>query len=417
MSAPVLAARAAGITGSLIDSSTSLLQRQSHDVVRLAMGSPAAEAIPADTLSSIAADIFRDATTAAFDYGPTEGESALRNALIAFYETSDPADAIDPASLIVTTGGMQGLDIACKLFVDRGDLVAVESPTYTNGSATITSYEGELLEVPVDENGMDTAELVARVHAMGRTPRLIYTIPSFQNPSGTTLSLERRLELIELAAEWNAVILEDDPYALLRFSGEPLPSLGKLAQGRVPVIGVRTFSKILAPGLRVGWITAAPEIVARMIDAKQGMDTCTNVPLQLVVAEFMRRGLLDSHLASLRTQYHERKVALQDALAAQLGEFGAHWTDPMGGFFLWATIPGVDSEALFGIALEQGVAFIPGSAFSASGEFNDALRLCFASTPIDRLYEGAERLRRAIEIQLGHASRPQGTSGVATRGT
>jgi 2-aminoadipate transaminase len=367
------------------------------------MGSPAAEAIPAGTLSEIAADILREGATAAFDYGPTEGETVLRDALIAFQESSDPTDPIDPESLIVTSGGMQGLDLACKLFVDRGDLVAVESPTYTNGSATITSYEGELLEVPVDADGMVVAELVAQVQARGRAPRVIYTIPTFQNPSGTTLSLERRLELLELAAEWNAVVIEDDPYTLLRFSGDPLPSLERLAEGRVPVIGVRTFSKILAPGLRVGWVTATPEIIARMIDAKQGMDTCTNVPLQLVVAEFMRRGLLDSHLASLRTQYHERKVALQDALAHELGPFGARWTDPAGGFFLWATIPGVDSDALFSIALEQGVAFIPGSAFSASGHFNDALRLCFASTPIDRLYEGAKRLRRAVEIQLGEA--------------
>jgi 2-aminoadipate transaminase len=389
------ASRVDGITGSVIDSSTSLLERQTHDIVRMAMGSPAGDAIPSATFGALLGDLAAEGASA-FDYGPTEGDASLRRALMDFLAAQ--GTPVDPHELLITTGGMQGLDLACKLFVESGDLVAVESPTYTNGAATISGYEGRMVEIPGDEDGMDVEALAWAADEEREPPKLIYTIPTFQNPAGTTLSLERRERLIELAADWGAVVLEDDPYGLLRFEGNDLPTLRELGAGRVRVLGVRTFSKILAPGLRVGWVEAEPEIVARMIDARQGMDTCTAPPMQRLVARFLAGGHADRHLASLRGEYHRRKVSLQRALHDELAGLDASWTDPEGGFFLWLTLPPeIDTEALFPIALAEGVAYIPGPAFSIGGRFTNALRLAFSAETPDRAREGVRRLARAID--------------------
>jgi 2-aminoadipate transaminase len=301
------------------------------------------------------------------------------------------------ARLTITSGGMQGLDLACKLFVDPGDLFVVESPTYTNGSATARSYQADLLEVPVDEDGMQVDVLEDLVHRAGRTPKAIYAIPTFQNPSGATLSLERRRRLLELARSWGSMVIDDDPYGMLRFEGEPVPTLHELAEGDPLVFSVRTFSKIIAPGLRVGWVDTAPELQQLLINAKQAMDTCTNHPMQRLLARFLSGGHLAAHLETQRAEYRRRKRALQQALAEHFSG-RARWTDPEGGFFLWVTFEaGVDTEALFPIALAQGVAFIPGNAFSPSKRFPDALRICFATTPPERIAEGVRRLARAVD--------------------
>jgi 2-aminoadipate transaminase len=392
------AVRAASFTGSPIDDSTSLLQSQTHDIVRLAMGSPASEAIPSEVFASMLGTALPGDRTGAYDYGPTEGEAGLRELLIEFLEGHDGV-ALAGERLLITSGGMQGLDLACKLFVDPGDLVAVESPTYTNGTGVIAGYGGEVLEVPTDEDGLNVEAL--RELASGREPKMIYVIPNFQNPSGVTLSLERREQLVELARSWGSVILEDDPYRQLRFEGDPLPSLEEMAAGAVRVVSVHTFSKILAPGLRVGWVTADADVVRRMVAAKQTLDTCTNVPMQRLVAGFMAAGRLDEHIVELRSEYHARKRDMQRALRTHFGDLEAHWTDPDGGFFLWLTLPEpVDCQALFPVALREGVAFIPGSAFSVSKRFTNALRLAFSATRGERTELGIMRLRAALDRYL-----------------
>jgi 2-aminoadipate transaminase len=391
-----LAARADTLVGSVIDSSTSLLAAQKHDVVRFAMGSPAHEFVPVGVFNDIAATL-HDADS--YTYGATEGEPRLLAALLG-YLASTP-EATTEERVTITSGGMQGLDLAFKLFVDPGDLVVVESPTYTNGSATALSYGAELLEVPMDADGLDVDELERLVEAGGRAPKAIYTIPNFQNPSGTTLSTARRVRLIELARRWNAVIIDDDPYGLLRFAGEDLPGFRELSGEDPLVFSVRTFSKILAPGLRVGWVDADPSLRQLVINAKQAMDTCTNVPAQHVVAEFIRRGGLDAHLAGLRREYRSRKAAMMDSIGRHLAG-RVRTTDPEGGFFLWVTLLGpdaaVDSRRLFEIALAEGVAFIPGPALSAGGRFPDAFRLCFASSDPERTEEGIRRLAGALDL-------------------
>jgi 2-aminoadipate transaminase len=388
------AARAAGLVGSVIDSSTSLLHKQTHDIVRFAMGSPAAEAVPSEILAAIAAVQLREPH--AYDYAATEGDPPLHAALLQML--SGTSDETTADRLTITAGGMQGLDLFFKIFVDPGDLVVVESPTYTNGSATALSYGATLLEVPVDDDGMDVDALEELVAAAGRTPKAIYTIPTFQNPSGVTLSLERRHRLLDLARAWGSMVIDDDPYGLLRFAGEPLPTLRELGAGDPLVFAVRTFSKIVAPGLRVGWVDTVPELQPLLINAKQAMDTCTNLPAQRLLTGFLTGGHLENHLKTQRAEYKRRKEAMHAALREHFGDI-ARWTDPEGGFFCWVTLDnGVHATELFDRALAEGVAFIPGAAFSPSGRFTDALRLCFASTPPDRIHEGVARLRRAVNL-------------------
>ena len=398
-----LADRAANLVGSVIDSSTSLLAAQTHDIVRFAMGSPADEAVPLAEFRDIAEKVIDHSS---MTYGATEGEPVLLTALVDYLAgTSDPTSE---DRVTITSGGMQGLDLACKIFINPGDLVIVESPTYTNGSATALSYGAELLEAPTDGNGLIVDDLPGLVAAAGRTPKAIYTIPNFQNPSGTTLSLPRRQRLLELAHEWNAVIIADDPYGLLRFEGDDLPSFQALSPGDPLIFSVRTFSKILAPGLRVGWVDTDPALRQLVINAKQAMDTSTNVPAQHIVAEFIRRGCLDNHLAGLRTDYKHRKDSMQASITRHLGD-RVTTTDPEGGFFIWLTLQGEDARIstrkLFETALAEGVAFIPGPALSPGGRFDDALRLCFASTTPERAEEGIVRLRRAMNVELANAAR------------
>ncbi len=389
-----LAARADQLVGSVIDASTSLLASQTHDVVRFAMGSPAAEAIPAAVLADIGVETIGAASPDAFDYAASEGDPRLRSALRAML--AGTGEEVSEEQLTITSGGMQGLDLAFKLFVDPGDVVAIESPTYTNGSATALSYQARLMEVPVDDRGMDVDALEALADRDG-PPKVIYTIPTFQNPSGATLSLERREQLLGLARRWGAVIVDDDPYGMLRFEGEAIPSLYELGGGDPLVLAVRTFSKIVAPGLRVGWVAADPSLQQLLVNAKQAMDTCTNLPAQRLLAGFLEGGHLEDHLRTQRAEYRSRKRAMQQALAQHFGD-GAAWTDPEGGFFLWVTFGDeVDTQELFEVALAEGVAYIPGNAFSPSGRFPHALRVCFASTPPERIAEGVARLHRALE--------------------
>ncbi|MFP3459721.1 PLP-dependent aminotransferase family protein [Arthrobacter globiformis] len=384
------AARTRGLGGSIIDSSTTLLQRQTHDIVSFAMGSPAAEVVPSEAFSEIYSSLLATNGAEVFGYGATEGETALRDELLAYLETTPERTSAE--RLIITSGGMQGLDLAGKLFVDPGDLVIVEAPTYTNGSATLLAYGADIVEAPIDDDGMMVGALPELVQKAGRLPKAIYVIPNFQNPTGTAMSLERRRLLLALAREWQSIIIDDDPYGMLRFDHMHIPGFRELGGGDPLVFSVRTFSKILAPGLRVGWVDADPTIVAKLIDAKQTMDTCTNVPNQLLSAEFLRRGELEPHLGRLRSEYHRRMRAMQASLEKHFAG-QATWTNPQGGFFLWLTFGDhVDTSKLFDAAVRNGVAFIPGRAFSVTGGFGNALRLCFASQTPERSELGISRL-------------------------
>jgi 2-aminoadipate transaminase len=398
--APRFAARAAGITGSIIDGSIALLQRRQQPTISFAMGCPAAEAIPAAAIANLVAEILRDPAAKALNYGPTEGEASLRRALLDFLAGSGQMVAED--RLMITAGGTQGLDLTAKLFVDPGDLVIAEEPSYTNGTAIITGYQGRILRCPMDDAGMQVERLPGLIAAAGKTPKLAYVIPNSQNPGGTTLSLARRRLLLELAERHDFMVLEDDPYGLLYFDRPPPESLLSLDRGRGRVIAVHTFSKILSPGLRVGWIVAAPAVIERMIAAKQGLDTCANLLGQRIIAGFLAAGRMTRHLVTLRAAYRRRRDAMLAALAESFeGLQGTRWTIPDGGFFVWVELPGdLSTDALFPLALDEGVAFIPGSAFVAADGPRNAMRLCFANSSPAEIAEGAGRLRRAVDRMM-----------------
>ena len=390
-----LANRTSALIGSVIDSSTRLLAQQQHDIVRFAMGAPGEDLLPLAELD----EAFAYASTGRYDYGESQGEPALVKEIIKL--SSEMGLETSEERIVVTNGAMQGLDLAFKLLINPGDVVLVESPTYPNGYATATSYEAQAVSAPLDSEGLVVEALPDLVRKIGKPPKVIYTIPTFQNPTGVTLSLERRLQLIELATKWGSVIIEDDPYSMLRFAGSPVPSLLELSPRNPAIFRVQSFSKILAPGLRVGWIDVDPRLQALAVNAKQAIDTCTNVPNQRAVARLLERNVLEGHLARLLPLYRERKSEMSSSLASVFGNTVTQ-TEPEGGFFVWVNfineLATLDTEKLFPTALAEGVAFVPGSAFSADGAFVNSLRLSFATSSPDRIREGVHRLKRAIGL-------------------
>lgn len=395
-----LATRAAQMLGSPVDSSLTLLQAYGKDVISFGMGSVGPDAIPGAALAELATQVLDDPSNSSFNYGPTEGEQSLRTELLAILHASgQPADE---ETLLITTGGMQGLDLVCKLFLNPGDLVLTESPTYANALVTIASYQGRVVECPTDDDGIVVGAIPDVVARAGQAPKLIYVIPNYQNPTGFCLSQERRLTLLELARKYNAVILEDDPYGELSYDGIELPSLFRLDGAAGSVVSVNTFSKVVAPGLRVGWVLARPDIIRRMVSARHGMDTCTNVVGQRLVASFLANHGLEPHVIQLRERYGRKLAVLLRELDRLFGaEPGVEWSRPTGGFFVWLKLPGIDADALLKVAMEEGVFFIPGSAFTTTTGFKDRLRLCFTYPSESQIVEGVARLKTAFQRHLG----------------
>lgn len=388
------AARAVDLTGSAVDSSVGLLQRYGGDVISFGMGAAGPDAIPGRVLGELAAEILADPDNSTLNYGPTEGEASLRSVLLASLAASgQPATE---ETLLITSGGMQGLDLVCKMFLEPGGVVVTESPTYANALVTIATYEGRVVECPTDDHGIDVDAIPELVARLDRTPSLFYIIPNHQNPTGVTLSDDRRGRLIELARRYHAVILEDDPYGQLAYDGATHASLLQLDAGAGNVVSVNTFSKVIAPGLRVGWVVAHPEVTRRMVAARHGMDTCTNVLGQRLVAEFMANHDLEAHVSTLRQSYSTKLKAMLSGLERHFGGVsGARWTQPTGGFFVWLRLPGVSADEMLTVAMDCGVFFIPGSAFTTTGGFGDCLRLNFTYPSEAEIAEGLVRLRSA----------------------
>ena len=364
---------------------------QDGSVLSLAGGIPAVEAIPLEELRAAAAEL----GTAAFQYTPTEGYAPLVAVLAARTATELGRD-VGEDQLLVTGGSQQALDLLGRVLLDPGDLVAMEHPGYLGAIQAWEAYEPAFLAVPVDADGMDTGAL-ADALAAGARPKLVYTVPDFSNPTGATLTAGRRAELAELAGRYGFLIVEDDPYGHLRFSGEPLAPVGSLS-GHVVRLG--TVSKTVAPGLRVGWAVGPPELIALMVRAKQAADLQASTTGQAMALALLERpGWLDAQVARIVPLYRERALALARALREHVGD-AIELRDPAGGMFLWGrlTAPGSDSEALLTRAIAHGVAFVPGAAFTVpgGGPLRDGLRLSYATLSPVQLDEAARRLASAI---------------------
>jgi 2-aminoadipate transaminase len=367
------------------------------DILSFAGGLPAPESFPVEAIARAHERVFAEEAAAALQYGTTEGFGPLR-AWIA-ERLHGRGIACTPENVIVTSGSQQGIDLTAKILLDAGDTVVVENPSYLAALQVFSGYEARIATVGSDDEGMRTSELERVIDQTGA--KLIYVTPTFQNPKGTTLSLERRLQLVKIAREKNVAILEDEPYAELRYAGAALPSLAALDPD-APVVHLGTFSKTLAPGLRIAWAVAAPETIHALTVAKQAADLHTNTLTQRAVARMLETFDYDGHLAGIRDLYGDRCRAMRAAVAASFPK-GTRCTDPAGGLFLWASVPGVDADELLVDALRDRVAFVPGAPFFARTPDRSALRLNFSNRPSELIAEGIARLGRAAAKRLAGA--------------
>jgi len=382
------------VFGSFIDETIGIVARQTRDTVSFAVGSPSREALDLVGADDLAATVIRREGAKALGYGITEGEPELRDVIAA--SARDHGVGADASEVLVSAGALQAIDLACRVYLRSGDVVVAESPAFANALSAFRNHGARVLEIPVDSEGLDVAEAARRIRKLGVRPRMFFVVPNFQNPTGETLSLERREALLALAASHDAVVVEDDPYGSLRYRGDDVPSLAAL--GGAEVVSIGTFSKTFLPGLRVGWVIAHTEVIARMSRAKQTMDSSTGTLAQRIVLEFHRRGGADAHIGRLRELYREKQDRARIALARELAGTGIAWNDPEGGFYFWVRLPqGVSARALLDVALEEGVAFVPGDAFAIDADHRSALRFSISAPTPDRIDEGVRRLRRAFD--------------------
>lgn len=386
-----LARRTLALRSSAIRDLLAITQRP--EVISLAGGLPAPVSFPVDELRAVTDEVFATAPGELLQYSTTEGLPALR-AWVAARAAADRGTDVPADDVLITHGSQQGLDLVAKALVDPGSVVAIDEPGYVGAIQALSLFEPEFLPIPVDHHGLDVDALECRL-AAGARPRLLYTVVNFQNPTGATLTVERRARLAALAERYGFVIVEDDPYSALRFAGEPLPSVARWSDR---VVSLGTFSKLVVPGLRVGWIVAPPWLMPVLVRAKQGADLHTSSWGQVVLARLLeRRGWLDDHIAALVRIYGVRAKALADGLAAELGERLA-FHRPDGGMFLWARLTtGHSARELFHAALARDVAFVPGDAFFTGEPDHTSLRLSYSVGTPDELAEGARRLGLAAQ--------------------
>jgi len=379
------AERTRGDVGDGIASVLALLGRS--DVISFAGGFPAPETFPRERVAALLHEFAETGESSAFQYAPARGLAGALDALAARLERLQGLRPADD-ELLITSGGIEALALVGKAFLDRGDVVVVEAPTYLGAIQSFRSFETELVPVALDDEGLDVGELERRL-AGGLRPKLLYTIPDHQNPAGVSLAADRRAALVELARRFGFLIVEDVAYRDLSFDDDPLPSLWSL--GPDIVVQAGTTSKSLFPGLRLGWAAGPAGVVDRLVSAKQVSDQCAGALGQRLFEESERRGLIDEQLVRSRALYRRKCDAMLAALERALPE-AARWTAPRGGFFSWLTIPGTDAVELAGRAIEQGVAVVPGMLFFPDGRGAESMRLSFSLVDMDQIGEGIERL-------------------------
>lgn len=365
-------------------------------MISFAGGYPASDLFDVDGLQQAEARAYQDPNSC-LQYGPTDGLPRLKHELIDLMARRGVPCASN--EMLVTTGSQQGLDLLLRVLVSPGDVVFTEQPAYPATLQALKLQQAKIVTVPVDAHGLDVDHLAALL-ASGTVarPKLLYTVPTFANPTGATITRERRIALLKLAVQYKFLIVEDDPYGDLRFSGVAVPSIISLAAevegSRDWVVHFASLSKIVAPGLRVGWTIAPAEITRRCVIAKQTVDLCSAPWTQAIAAEYLADGALERHLPRITEMYGRKCEALCEALRSQFGDT-LQFHRPEGGMFVWARIEGIDASALLQHAIENKVMFVPGKAFFADRIDPASLRLSFAAPGIADIEEGAKRLRRA----------------------
>ncbi len=391
--------RAKGMRASEIRELLKLTQKP--DIISFAGGLPNPEAFPTDIIAELTAEVLEEFGHKALQYGTTEGLPALREAFARYYSEHDMPSTED--EILIVSGSQQGLDLLSKVFLDPGDTVVVGSPTYLGGLAAFRAFQASFATVPLDSGGMKIdvlEEKIKRLIAGGKKPKFVYVIPTFQNPTGTTMPEDRRKRIIELAEEYDLLIVEDNPYGRLRYVGKPLKPIKHYDHsGRVIYLG--TLSKTLVPGFRIATVVASEDLIRKLTIAKQSTDLCSTTFTQFIAARYIERGYLDSHLEKIRALYGHKMKVMLDAMDEYMPE-KVKWTRPEGGMFLWVTLPeGCDTVEMFKKAIEKKVAYVVGTAFYADGGGHRSMRLNFSYPTDEQIVEGVKRLAEVIREEMG----------------
>lgn len=369
-------------------------------VISFGGGLPDASLFPLKEIAEITAEVLETKGYLALQYGPTQGETEMLESLAEHMNAFD--DTVSVEQLCVTSSSQQGLDLISLLFLDAGASIVLELPSYLGGVQAFRRCGADMRGVSMDGDGMKTDELkgvLEQLDGEGKKPRFIYVIPDFQNPSGITMSLERRKALLEIAAERGVPIVEDSPYRELSFSGEVLPSLWKLSGGR-GVIMLKTFSKMLFPGMRMGWMAAEPFLIEKLVMLKQSVDLCTPSFTQLILASYIRRGKMRETIERAIECYRPKRTAMLEALEKYMPE-GVSWSRPSGGMFLWLTLPErIDTREIFMTAIEHNVAYVIGRPFHCDNSGGNTLRLNYSFPSVEQIGEGIKQLAEAIKEVL-----------------
>ena len=388
--------RASRLKSSAIRDLLSVTERS--DIISLAGGLPYTREFKMETMVSATSACMLRQGNEALQYGASEGHIGLKKHIVSIM--AGDGIEVDEEDFIITDGSQQALDLLAKVFIDPGDVVLVEAPSYLGALNAFEGYEPEVVGIPLDDEGLRVDKLEDRLKAMaagGIKPKFMYLVPNFHNPAGVTLSAERRRRILELSREYDLLLVEDNPYGRLRFEGEDIPSLRALDDH---VVYLSTFSKIFSPGLRLGWIVAPHPILEKIIFAKQSADLCSSSFTQRVVEEFLNANDLNNYLSQLVDRYRSRRDAMLGALKEYFPE-ETGWTEPQGGFFVWASLPKfIDTTEMLAEAINQKVAYVPGRAFFADGRGANFMRLAFCYPTEAQIDEGIKRLAGVVKDQI-----------------
>ncbi|MCD6477500.1 MAG: PLP-dependent aminotransferase family protein [Candidatus Aenigmarchaeota archaeon] len=371
-------------------------------MISFAGGLPSPHSFPIKEIERLSIKVLKNEGTMALQYGATEGVREFRRT-IAKRMNKKLKIKCKEENVLITTGSQQVLDLVTKIFVDPRDLVVVEVPTYIGALCSFRNYQSKFLTVGMDSEGMKVDELESKLREMNKKKRerikFIYSIPNFHNPKGITLSMERRKHLLEISKKYQIPILEDDPYIELRYRGKTLPTMKSMDKEGL-VIYTSTFSKILSPGLRLGWVVADGELIKKLSMAKQGTDLSTNVFSQYIANEYIKTGLVDKHIPKIRKMYKKREEVMLESLEEYFPD-GCEWTKPDGGMFLWVTLPKkINTKKMFNEAIKRKVAYIHGAAFCVDGSGYNEMRLNFSNQDENNIREGIKRLGNLIKKKL-----------------
>lgn len=374
---------------------------QLPDMISLAGGLPNPKAFPVEAMRKCLDNIFKENIYTALQYGSTEGLPLLRGELAKRMREIKGVDC-EIHEIMVTHGSQQGLSLISHIFLNPGDTIIMGSPSYLGAIQAFRSYEAQCESIPLKEDGFDIQSLIRNIRRLRRNgihPKFIYTVPSFQNPSGITMSMEKRKQLLDIASVYDMLIIEDDPYGELVFEGESIPPIKSLDEkGRV--VYLATFSKILAPGFRLAWIVASDELINKFVLAKQSADLCSNSFGQYVAYEYIKGGHLDNQLEKIREMYGRKRDVMLEALEEFFPD-GVEWTTPRGGMFLWVTLPKeIDASVMFKRAVAKKVAYVVGHAFFADETGKNTMRLNFSYSSDKVIREGVRRLAEVIKEEL-----------------